>query len=177
MRKYLVTFLLIVFTYCSNVPFAFCAEFLLETGTRIPLRLVSSVSSFSNTEGDILVFKVDEDIKIGDVILVKEGAPAYGFVTDVIPAGRIGQPGYISISLDYLKAVNGKKIGLTNVYSKRGIDKRFSTIALSLFIPLFLIIKGTDAKFPTGYKVMARIDRDVFIDIADSEIFSINNFK
>lgn len=169
MKKAVTIYCLTILIYFANSFPSKANEILLETGTRIPLRLTSPISSAINTDGDIVIFTVDEDIKVEDITVIKEGAPAYGLVNDTMPAGRLGLPGYISINLDYLKAVNGKKIALTNSYSKKGQDKRFSAIFPAFIWPFALLTKGTEANFPKSYKIIARIDRDVFIEINKPE--------
>lgn len=179
MKKIIKIYCLATLIYLLNYSSSYATEVLLETGTRIPLRLTNAVSSLNNIDGDIVIFTVDEDIKVEDIIVIKEGTPAYGLVNDTMPAARLGLPGYISINLDYLKTINGKKIALTNSYSKKGQDKRFSAIFPSLLWPPSLLTKGTEANFPKNYKVIARIDRDVFINIDKpySQFFSIKNKK
>lgn len=169
MNKFITIGLFISLICLSNCNYSKATEVLLETGTRIPLRLTASVSSANNIDGDIVIFTVDEDIKVDGITVIKEGAPAYGLVNDTMSAGRLGVPGYISINMDYVKTVNGKKIALTNSYAKKGQDKRFSAIAPSVIWPFALLTKGTEANFPKNYKIITRIDRDIFIDINNSE--------
>ncbi|MEI7473765.1 MAG: hypothetical protein WCK67_03210 [bacterium] len=69
MNKRVFNFAVLVYLLNSQVVMA--EEVLLETGTRITLRLTNPV---------------DEDIKVEYITVIKEASPTYGLVNEALPA-------------------------------------------------------------------------------------------
>jgi hypothetical protein len=147
------------------------SDVILENGTKIRMKLVDKVSSGLNQEGDEVNFIVAEDVRLGDLVLIKEGARATGIISELINKDRIGKAGKLTINLDYARAVNGKKIPLNGTVNKKGEDKVLLSIGLTILMPVLpfgLLFRGSDATLPAGYQVQARTDRDVKISIDDN---------
>lgn len=163
--------LILTFLNLGACQTSFGSEVILENGTRVRLKLADKVSSGLNREGDEINFIVAEDIKMGDLVLIQEGARATGIISELISRGRVGKAGKLTINLDYAKAVNGKKVPLNYTFIKKGEDKMVLSVAISFILtPLCLLLRGTDATLPAGYQVQARTDRDVKIVIDDNFI-------
>lgn len=150
-------------------------EIILENGTMIPLKLRDNLSSKTLHEGDIINFITDDDIKLNNEILIKEGTNATGYISELTKSGRIGKAGEFSIKLDKLQLKDGTKVPLTGQILKKGKDRVVVALALTLCLPpssgiFFLLIKGTDATLPAGYKVQARVDRDTTINLETNKI-------
>lgn len=182
-KKYLVLFSLIAFINLTLCPLTFAKEVILESGTKIRLKLADNISSKVNNEGDNVNFIVSDDVKVDDVVVIKEGTRVPGLISELIPRGRIGKAGKLSLTLDEVKAINGKKIPLTGSVSKKGDDKTTLTlglgVGLGIFMPialLFLLMKGTDAQLPAGYQVIAKVDRDVTLAL-DDNIYPVSNVR
>jgi hypothetical protein len=151
-------------------PFSFAREVILENGTRVRLKLVDKISSKLNNEGDEVNFLVTDDIKLVDTVLIKEGTRATGIISELIPRGKIGKAGRLVVNLDSTKAVNGKRISLTGEIRRKGEDKMIFSIVISVFLsPICLLLRGTDAQLPAGYKYNARVDRDVILDLPEED--------
>jgi len=150
---------------------SFGSDVILENGTKIRMKLVDKVSSGLHKEGDEVNFIVAEDVRMGDLVLIKEGARATGIVAELISRGRVGKAGKLTINLDYAKAVNGKKVPINGTINKKGEDKVFLSLGLTLILavlPVGLLIRGEEATLPAGYQVQARTDRDVKISVDDN---------
>lgn len=155
-------------------PFSMAEQLILENGTTIPLKLVDSITSASFNEGDQVNFIVEEDIKIGETILIKEGTRAAGYISELTSRGRIGKAGEFTVKLDNVKSVNGKKVPISGQLLRKGKDKLVLSVALGVCLApvglLFLLMRGTDATLPAGYKVQARVDRDTVINLNDNKL-------
>ena len=148
---------------------AMAQDLLLTEGTPIRLKLVDSLSSGKNRTGDSINFTVSDDVMADDgtTVLIKAGAPAWGTVSDCQKRAMMGQKGELSISIDGTKSVDGKKVPLRANVSRDGNSKLGATVALSLIVtPLFLLMKGKDAKIPAGTQISGYIDRDTTIAVA-----------
>lgn len=74
----------------------------MKEGTEVPLVFAADLNSKTAVDDDTVNMTLAEDLKVGDVIVVKKGAPAVAAVTNAKKAGMIGKPGELSIRLEYL---------------------------------------------------------------------------
>lgn len=143
-------------------------QFTLEEGTPVRLKLVNTVTSSKAHEGDEVSFKVIDDILAidGKTVLIPAGSSAWGSVTEANKRGRIGGKGELALIIEGAQAANGKTVPLRASISREGHSKLGTVIALSLLVtPLFLFMRGKDAKIHAGAQLSAYIDRDSIIDI------------
>jgi hypothetical protein len=83
----------------------------LKAGTPVHLVFASDVSSKTAEVGDKIPLTLADDIKLGDVVLVKKGAPAVATVTDADGKHILGVPGEIVFQADSLN-VDGVQVKL-----------------------------------------------------------------
>ena len=69
------------------------APIVLDDGTPIRLRTTQTLSSADAHVDDRVDFEVVDDVKVGDMIVIKHGTPAIGTVTQSQPKGRMGKGG------------------------------------------------------------------------------------
>jgi len=50
----------------------------LKEGTDVPLKFAEPISSKTSSEGDPVNFVLADDIKVGDIVVAREGAKAIG---------------------------------------------------------------------------------------------------
>lgn len=91
-------------------------------GTMIRAELLTEVNSGRNKVGDKISFKVLEDIKIGDAVVVAKGTTGDGYVKTVKRAGMFGKGGAIELDASNVKTLNGVEVPLTMDVSKYGGD-------------------------------------------------------
>src|SRR5438132_12161573 len=68
-------------------------DFGLEDGTVVKLRLRRELSSASEQTGARVEFEVIEEVKIGEVVIIKREAEAIGTVIEAKPKRRMGRSG------------------------------------------------------------------------------------
>ncbi|MGC1365223.1 MAG: hypothetical protein WA829_05950 [Candidatus Acidiferrum sp.] len=79
---------------------AHAGKYLLKEGTEVPLKFATDESSRYATEGDKVEFTLVSDIKVGDTLIVKQGAKAIGVVTHAKKSGMLpGSNGELSIQI------------------------------------------------------------------------------
>jgi len=112
-------------------------------------------------DGDPVVFVLDQDIKVSDVIVAKAGSKAFGEVTNAHKSGMMGKPGDLNIRLDYLKT-GDDKIRLRGTKAKEGENATTSTIVLTvLFGPIGLIKHGKNIDIKQGTQLTAYVSDDI----------------
>lgn len=134
----------------------------LPDGTDFTVVVTEEIDSKTATEGDPISFRVDDDVKIGDRIVIASGATVKGTISEAEKSGRMGKAGKLSIRVESTNAVDGQRIRLRAAKGKSGDDKAGSTIALALIVsPLFLLRKGKNAKIKEGTKITVYTDDEV----------------
>jgi hypothetical protein len=135
----------------------------LREGVDVPLKFGQDLSSKTAVDGDPVIFILDQDIKVGDVIVVKAGSKAFGEVTNAHKSGMMGKPGDLSIRLDHLK-VGDEKIRLRGTKAKEGENATTSTVVLTvLFGPIGLIKHGKNIEIKQGTPLTAFVSDDIML--------------
>jgi len=58
---------------------------------------------------DRVDFEVVDDIKVGDVVVVRQGTTAIGTVTDAQSKRRMGRGGKLNVNIDFTKTVTARR--------------------------------------------------------------------
>ena len=82
-------------------------SYTIETGTRIPLALISSVSTKSSSPGDRIYLETAFPIVNGNHIVIPTGSYVTGTVTEVKRPGKIKGRGQLSVRFDSITLPNG----------------------------------------------------------------------
>lgn len=136
-------------------------QLVLHEGADVPLKFAQDISSKTAAEGDPVVFVLDDDIKVGDVVVAKAGCKAFGEVTHASKSGMMGKAGDLSIRLTYLK-VGDVKVKLRGVKGKEGESGVTGAVVLTvLFGPIGLIKHGKNVEIKQGTSLPAFVSDDI----------------
>jgi hypothetical protein len=83
------------------------ATYTIDTGTRIPLALISSVSSKSSAPGDRIYLETAFPIVNGNHIVIPTGSYVTGTVTEVKRPGKVKGRGQLYVRFDSITLPNG----------------------------------------------------------------------
>jgi BON domain len=104
----------------ANIPSTALEEVTVPYGSVLSVRLAESLGSDVNEEGDTFLASLASPLRIGDRIVVPEGAAVQGKVVEVQNAARFSGKAALSLELSRLR-YNGNTYDLhTNQYSKQG---------------------------------------------------------
>lgn len=101
----------------------------IETGTRIPLALISSVSTKSSSPGDRIYLETAFPIVNGNHIVIPTGSYVTGTVTEVKRPGKIRGRGQLYVRFDSITLPNGvtrefrSRLGSVDARSGEKLDK------------------------------------------------------
>jgi hypothetical protein len=141
------------------------AKLILKEGTDVHLKFAQDLSSKTAEEGDSVALVLDEDIKIGDVIVAKAGAKAVGTVTNSKKAGMMGKAGELNMRLEYL-IMPDSRMRLRGSKGKEGEGKEGATVALTvLFGPIGLIKHGKNVEVKQGTPITVYVDQDFVVPV------------
>ena len=74
-------------------------KLVLREGADVNLKFSQDLSSKTATEDDPVNLVLDQDLKIGDIVIAKAGAKAVGTITHAKKAGMMGKAGELNMRL------------------------------------------------------------------------------
>ena len=138
-------------------------KYMLRDGTDVNLTFAQDLSSKTASEGDPVVLVLADDVKVGDVVVAKAGAKAFGEVTKAEKSGMMGKAGELNLRLNYLK-VGDTKIKLRGTKGKEGDSGTTSAVVLTvLFGPIGLIKHGKNVEIKQGQALHAFVGDDIAV--------------
>jgi hypothetical protein len=138
-------------------------RYMLREGEDVNLKFDQDLSSKTSSEGDPVAFLLSDDLKIGDVVVAREGSKAFGEVTKAEKSGMMGKAGELNLRLEYLK-VGDSKIKLRGSKGKEGASGTTGAVVLTvLFGPLGLIHHGKNVEIKKGQSFHAYVADDISV--------------
>jgi hypothetical protein len=135
------------------------AQTVLPEGTKLRVRLDQAISSATAEEGQIVELSVTDAVRVGDVVIVSEGARVTGTITQAHEKRRLGRAGKLDFSIDRVKTVDNQWVPLRyTVTKKSGQSHAVSTGIITAGVaavfwpaaPVFLLRKGQDITINRG---------------------------
>lgn len=137
----------------------------LKEGADVNLKFSQDLSSKTATDDDPVNLVLDQDLKIGDIVIAKAGAKAVGTITHAKKAGMIGKAGELNMRLQYL-IVGDTRLKLRGTKGKEGQGKEGTAVALTvLFGPIGLIKHGKNVDIKEGTPLLAYTDENFELPI------------
>ena len=134
----------------------------LQAGTALRLVTDSDVTSKTAQVGDPVALRLDEDLKVGDTIVVPKGAEVDATVSGVDRPGHVGAPGDITFEVHAIRS-GRLTIPLSGRETLEGVDKSSAPRHL-FFIPVIgpatLLVRGKDAEIKPGMTLTASVAAD-----------------
>jgi hypothetical protein len=141
-------------------------KLVLKEGADVHLKFAQSLSSKTAAEGDPVNLVLDEDLKVGDVVVAKAGSKAVGTITHAKKAGMIGKAGELNMRLEYVLVTDGH-LRLRGSKGKEGEGKEGTAVALTvLFGPIGLIKHGKEVEIKEGTPLPAYTDENYTVPVA-----------
>ena len=135
-------------------------KLVLKEGADVNLKFSQDLSSKTATEDDPVNLVLDQDLKIGDIVIAKAGAKAVGTITHAKKAGMMGKAGELNMRLQYL-IVGDTRLKLRGTKGKEGQGKEGTAVALTvLFGPIGLIKHGKNVDIKEGTPLLAYTDEN-----------------
>lgn len=137
----------------------------LKAGTIVPMELMSTITSAGARSGQIVDFRVPNDIKVDGKTVIEAGSIAQGQVVRSKKNNLLGMQGELEIAVRSVKAVDGTTIYLTaGNLNDEGNNQMALSIILTFCCLFGFLIKGGNAEIPAGTQVNAMVGSNVEID-------------
>lgn len=141
----------------------------IPDGTKVRVQLDQTLTSATADEGQQVQLTVIDKIRVGDVIVIDEGARVTGTVVMAKEKGRMGKSGKLDFSIDRARAVDGEWVPLRyEAIKKAGESHATSTGVLTAGLavvfwpaaPFMLLRKGKDTTINKGVQFDVYTDRN-----------------
>jgi len=147
----------------------------LLDGTPVKLRISETISSADAKVGQEVPFEVVEDVKVDQVVVLPKGATAIATVTAADHKKSMGRGGKLDISISYARLTDNEKVALRATQQNKGGGHigvmTGAMVATSIVFfpaaPLFLFIHGKDTTIPQGNEIMAFVEGDMHLNMAN----------
>jgi PEGA domain-containing protein len=145
------------------------AEVSIPDGTKLRVRLDQSISSATAEQGQAVELSVTEAVKVGDQIVIPDGARVTGTVTEAQEKRHMGRAGKLDFSIDRVRTIDGEWVPLRYSVTKKNGDSHavrtgvITAGAAVLFwpaAPAFLLMKGKDVTLNKGMIFDTFTDQD-----------------
>ena len=151
------------------------AQVMIPDGTRIRVRLEENLSSSSAELGQTVDFAVTQEVRVGDAIVVANGARATGSIVKVEERRRMGRAGMLDFSIERVQLVDGNWLNVRYTPNKNkgkgsgataGVTTGILAVVFFPAAPLGLLVKGHDVEINKGrtYEVFA--DESTYVNAA-----------
>lgn len=152
------------------------AGIVLSDGTPLNLVVVKEISSKTANPGDVIEFKVDEDLIVNNRVVVTKGTVAKGRVVNAEESGRMGKSGKLAIEVESTTTVDGQPLKLRAAKGKEGKDNTDKVVALSILVSgFFMLKKGEEAVFKEGTKIEVFTDEETRFKVSGDSIVTLAN--
>ncbi len=134
----------------------------LRAGTHLHLVTKSTINSKTAQVGDSLDLLLDQDVKVGDIVVLAKGTPVKATITQADPAGHAGTPGDVTFEVHSLAGL-GKEIALKGGESLEGAN-HYTRAKSFLIVPVVglagLAARGEEAEIKPGMRLTASVAED-----------------
>jgi hypothetical protein len=92
----------------------------IPDGTVVRLLVADSVSGKTAKANDPVQLRVIDEVKVGDLVVIANKAPALPIIAELRHAGRRSRPGTMSIKLDHVTLITGQSQELRGASKSKG---------------------------------------------------------
>lgn len=130
----------------------------LKAGTIVPLQSVNQVKAADVEEGQMVDFRVVQDVNVDGVCVIPSGTLVKGKVMEAKKSSLAGTKGRLSININYLNLPSGDPIYFSNTDVRiNGKNRTPLAVVTGILIWPCIFIPGTKAVMPAGYEVQATV--------------------
>jgi hypothetical protein len=131
----------------------------IPDGTKVSCRLEQTISSATAEQGQQVQLSVTEQVKVGEVVVIPQGATVIGTVVEAQEKRRMGRTGKLDFSIDKVRAADNEYIPLRYSVTKRqggshavstGVMTAGAAVLFWPAAPFFLLRKGKDVQINKG---------------------------
>ena len=139
----------------------------IPDGTEVRLLVQTSISGKAAKPNDPVPLQVLNDVKVGDLVLIANKAPAFATIAEIQPPRRMMRGGPMSLKDDHVTLVTGHTQKLRGSTGAKGSPVDVSGGAVVYGLPFLPLVHGHEAILWKGTVFTAVLDGEAILDRAD----------
>lgn len=146
----------------------------LPKDSLIKVKFMQDISSKTNQQGDSIDFIVDDNVYVGDALVLPKGSKGYGQIKKIVQPRIFGRDARIDLYFSHVVAVNGGAIPVTvgelaKQQAKTAAGAAGASIGgMVLFGPVGIVggafVKGSSVTIPAGTNTYVQVSEDTSVD-------------
>lgn len=139
---------------------------IIKAGTNVPLELISTLNSSTAKTGQMVDFRVTNDIKVDNKTVIEAGSIAQGQIVRAKKNGLLGAEGEVEVSIRTVRAIDGTNVYLSNnSLNDEGSNKLGISLVLTFLCLFGFLIKGGKAEIPAGTQIIGVVSSNTEIQL------------
>lgn len=146
----------------------------LPKDSLIKVKFMQDIDSKTNQQGDSIDFIVDDNVYVGDALVLPKGSKGYGQIRKIVQPRIFGRDARIDLDFSHVVAVNGGAIPVTvgelaKQQAKTAAGAAGASIGgMILFGPVGVVggafVKGSSVTIPAGTNTYVQVAEDTSVD-------------
>lgn len=146
----------------------------LPKDSLIKVKFMEDINSKTNQQGDTIDFIVDDNVYVGDALVLPKGAKGYGQIKKIVQPRIFGRDARIDLDFSHVVAVNGGAVpvmvgDLAKQQAKTAAGAAGASIGgMILFGPVGVVggafVKGSSVTIPAGTNTYVQVAEDTSVD-------------
>ena len=160
-----------IFNICFKEGKPVTEEVTIPSGTLIPIRFQSTISSKDAMPGDTFTYQVVKNMFIGNKLLIPMNSKGIGEITEAKKAKMLAQPGKLELIFNPIMALDGTPIELIMGEKAEEENKRlyvavgtgilgFLVLSNPIGLAFGALIPGKDVKIDEGTEMVLQVKED-----------------
>ena len=147
---------------------------ILPKDSLVKVKFMDTISSKTNKAGDPVDFVVDDNVYVGETLVLPKGARGYGTIKKIVPPRIFGRDARIDLDFSHVTAIDGTKVpvyigDLAKQQAKTAAGAAGASIGgMILFGPVGIVggafVKGQSVTIPANSNTYVQVNRDVAIN-------------
>ncbi len=147
---------------------------ILPKDSLIKVKFMQPISSKDNKQGEEIDFIVDDNVYVGETLVLPKGAKGYGTIKKIVQPRIFGRDARIDLEFSHVTAIDGTSVP---VYIGELAKQEAKTVAgaagasiggMILFGPVGIVggafVKGQSVTIPAGSYTFVQVTRDVAVN-------------
>lgn len=142
---------------------SYAQQILIPSGTPISAYVEKLIDADDVNEGQEVILRVQQPVKIQGVTVIKANTPIIANVTEHKNNGIFGIPGRIAVGNFKIRLQDGNIINLSGSISHKGQNRYWVDFVAWFFLWPMLFVKGEDGKIQAGVQQMLYTNGDAYV--------------
>lgn len=150
----------------SAATFSCAKTVVIKAGSVIPLQSINQLKAADAEEGQLVDFRVKQDVKVNGLCAIPSGTLVRGKVTEAKKSSVAGTKGRLKISITTMNLPSGDPLFFTDTEVRiSGKNRTPLAVVTGLLLWPCIFIPGSKAVMPANYEVQAIVAANTEVQV------------